>query len=66
MVRFLPVSLVYGGGIDIIRLVVQAVFDLFRIEFDLLGFTLSFWQVFAFTVVASLVLWIIREVLLGG
>lgn len=64
--KFFVVSLVYGGGIDVIRLVVQAVFDLFCIEFNLLGFTLSFWQVFVFTVIASLVLWIIREVLLGG
>lgn len=66
MVRLLLVLSVSGGGIDDLRMVIQAVYDLLSIRFVLFGFTLSFWQVFVFTAVASLVLWIIREVLLGG
>lgn len=43
----------------------SAVMRLFQLEFTLYGFTFSFWQVFVFAVVASLVCWLLREVFLG-
>lgn len=45
--------------------VLSAVLGLFQLEFTLYGFTFSFWQVFAFTVIASLIAWILVEVFLG-
>ena len=45
--------------------VFAVVIELFKIEFSLYGFTFSLWQVFVFTVVASLVCWLIGEVFLG-
>lgn len=41
------------------------IFDLFKIEFTLYGFTFSLWQVFVFTIIVSLVGWLIGEVFLG-
>lgn len=43
----------------------SAVLELFKTEFSIYGFTFSFWQIFCFTVVASIVCWLIGEVLLG-
>ena len=45
--------------------VISGAMALFRMEFTLYGYTLSFWQIFCFSVVASIVIWIVREVLLG-
>ena len=49
-----------------LRLFFEAVFQVFRCEFTLYGFTFSFWEVFAFSFVASVVCWIIHELFLGG
>ena len=38
---------------------------LFQIEFTLYGYTFSLWQVFVFTIVASLVCRILWEVFMG-
>ena len=44
---------------------VQSALDIFKIEFTLWGFTFSFWEVFAFTIVAGIVCWVISEIFLG-
>lgn len=41
------------------------VLQLFQIEFTLYGFTFSLWEVFIFSVVASLVAWLLWEVFLS-
>lgn len=41
------------------------VIQLFQIEFTLYGYTFSLWQVFVFTIVASLVCRILWEVFMG-
>lgn len=41
------------------------VMELFMIEFTIYGFTLSMWQVFAFSIVASLVGLLLWEVFFG-
>ncbi len=43
----------------------SSVMDLMQIEFTLFGFTISWWQVFVFTVVAGIASWIIWEAILG-
>lgn len=48
-----------------ISTLLTAVYDLFRIEFTLYGFTFSMWQVFVFTIVAGLIGWLLSEVFLG-
>lgn len=39
--------------------------SLFRVEFVLWGYTISFWQIFVFSAVIGVVCWILREVFLG-
>lgn len=41
------------------------VLQLFQIEFTLYGFTFSLWEVFIFSVVSSLVAWLLWEVFLS-
>ena len=41
---------------------IQAVFDLFKLEFKIYGFTLSWWQVFLWAVIAGLLLKFVSEV----
>lgn len=41
------------------------VIRLFQIEFTLYGFTFSLWEVFVFSIVASLIGWFLREVFLS-
>ena len=48
-----------------LQALISSVFGLFQIEFTVYGFTLSFWQVLCFSVVAGVVAWIIGEVF-GG
>lgn len=48
-----------------VSLLLTTVYNLFRIEFTLYGFTFSMWQVFLFTIVAGLVGWLISEVFFG-
>ena len=43
----------------------SAALALFKMEFTLWGFTFSFWEVFCFVVIASIIAWIIGEVFLG-
>lgn len=45
--------------------VLKLTMNLFCMEFTLLGFTFSFWQVFVFSIVAGIVGWILGEVLIG-
>lgn len=42
------------------------VWNLFHVEFDLFGHTLSFAQVFAFTIVGDILLSMVWEVFSGG
>ncbi len=42
-----------------------AVMSVFRYEFTLYDFTFSFWEVFVFTIVVSIVAWILRVLFLG-
>lgn len=42
-----------------------AVLAVFKYEFTLYGFTFSFWEVFAFTMVSAIVVWVIRSIVLG-
>ena len=51
---------------EIISGLISSLMGLFRLEINLFGFELSFWQVFCFNFVASVVVYIIREVLFGG
>ena len=44
---------------------IEKVVELFSIEFTIYGFTFSLWQVFLFTIVADIVIWVISEVFLG-
>lgn len=46
-------------------LIFETAFEMFRMNFTLFGFTFSFWEVLVFTVVASLVIWILRVIFLG-
>lgn len=50
---------------EIFGTVLSLVMGLFQTEFTLYGFTFSFWQVFVFTTVASIVGGILWEVFLG-
>jgi len=42
-----------------------AVMKVFQTPLTIYGFTFSFWEVFCFTIVASIVIWIIMEVIFG-
>ena len=39
--------------------------DFMRIEFSLFGFTLSFWEMFIFICLASIILWALGEIFNG-
>lgn len=43
-------------------LFVHAVISLFKVEFTIYGFTLSWWQVFLWSIVASLLIWFIGRI----
>lgn len=45
-----------------IGLVFEKVVELFSVEFTIYGFTFSLWQVFLFTIVADIVIWVLVEV----
>lgn len=45
-----------------IGLVFEKVVELFSVEFTIYGFTFSMWQVFLFTIVADIVIWVLVEV----
>ena len=51
---------------DVIAALMDGVMGLFQIEFTLMGFNLTLWQVFCFSIASSVVLYIIRGVLHGG
>lgn len=48
-----------------IGLMISTTVDILKIEFTLYNFTFSLWQVLLFNLVAGIVIWVIREVLLG-
>ena len=50
---------------EYIGILFSYVMELFKIEFTIYGFTFSFWQVFVFSIVVSLVCWLLWEVFLG-
>lgn len=43
----------------------SGVVDLFKVEFTLFGVTFSLWEVFLFTIAASITLWILKELFLS-
>ena len=49
---------------EILSTLFQAVLGLFKTEFTVFGFPLSFWQVFIWSAVASIIIFIIRELFL--
>jgi|GEM_PF-3454139 len=42
--------------------VIQAVYEVFNIPFYLLGFEMSFWQIFLWLIVAGIIAWVIRSI----
>lgn len=50
---------------EILGTLFEKTMQIFRIELTLWGFTFSFWEVFAFVLVAGVLAWIIGEVFLG-
>lgn len=54
-----------GGSSGLMKSLFDCVVDLFKIEFTLFGVTFSFWQVFLFSIAASITIWIIRELFLS-
>ncbi len=42
-----------------------AAMRVFQTPLTIYGFTFSFWEVFCFSIVASIVIWLIVEVILG-
>lgn len=38
---------------------------LFKIEFSLFGVSLSLWQIFLFSIAASITIWVLKELFLG-
>lgn len=49
---------------EILSSLFSTVLGLFQAEFTVFGFPLSFWQVFIWSAVASIVIYIIREIFL--
>lgn len=50
---------------DDFKFLLEVTLDILKTEFTLWGFTFSFWEVFVFAVIASVVCWIISYLLLG-
>jgi hypothetical protein len=48
-----------SGDITDFARVIEATYRIFNIRFTLYGFEMSYWQVFIFTIVASLLVWAI-------
>ena len=46
-----------------LKIVLQAVVDIMKFEFTIWGFTLSFWQIMIWSMIAVVVLWLVLEVL---
>lgn len=44
---------------------IAATVELFSVEFAIYGFTFSFWEVFLFSVAASIVVWLLAHIFLG-
>ena len=47
---------------ELVGAMITSTVDLFKLEFTLFGFTLSFWQVFLFSCVAGIVAWILWRI----
>lgn len=43
---------------------ISATVQLFSVEFTIYGFTFSFWEVFLFSIAASIVVWILARIFL--
>ena len=48
---------------DDLKLVLDAVVSIMKIEFTVWGFTLSYWQIMLWSMIAGIVLWLVWEVL---
>ena len=46
-----------------LKAVLQAVVDTMKFEFTIWGFTLSFWQIMIWSMIAGVVIWLVLEVL---
>ena len=44
---------------EVFAAVLKTVLDIFKLDFTLYGFTFSLWQVFIFTMAASILLWML-------
>jgi hypothetical protein len=47
------------GTLEDFGAVIQAVYEVLNIRFELFGFELSFWMIFVWSIVASLLIWFI-------
>lgn len=45
---------------------IAATVELFSVEFTIYGFTFSFWEVFLFSIAASIVIWILAHIFLDN
>lgn len=50
---------------DVIGGIFSGIMEILRIDFTIFGHTLNLWQVFCFTFVASVMAFVVWEVLLG-
>lgn len=50
---------------EVINALFSGVVDLFKVDFTLFGVSLSLWQVFLFSIAASITIWIIKELFLN-
>ena len=46
-----------------LKLLIEAIVDLMKFEFTIWGFTLSFWGIMLWSMVAGIVIWLVVEVL---
>lgn len=46
-----------------LKLLIEVIVDLMKFEFTIWGFTLSFWGIMLWSMVAGIVIWLVVEVL---
>ena len=51
------------SGFEDLKAVLDAIVDIMKIEFTIWGFTLSFWGIMLWSMVALIVIWIVWEAL---
>lgn len=51
---------------DDFAVIITTVWNILNLPFNLFGYTISFWQVFSYTTVGSILLWMVWEVFFDG